>query len=53
MRSGQLEYLKVGGKLHTSIEAIERYIARLNGIDLDSPAIASPRPELVADTNRG
>ena len=30
-----LEKLKVGGRLITSIEAVERFVARVNGISLD------------------
>src|SRR5262245_25233925 len=38
-----LETLKVCGRLMTSVEAIERYVARINGIDLDgSEAAALP-----------
>ncbi len=31
-----LEHLKVGGRLMSSIEAVHRFIARINGIDLES-----------------
>ena len=30
-----LEHLHIGGKIITSREAVERYLARINGIDLD------------------
>ncbi|HKM55932.1 MAG TPA: DUF1580 domain-containing protein [Isosphaeraceae bacterium] len=38
MKRGDLEFLRVGGRLITSIQAIERYVARTNGIDAESPA---------------
>ena len=31
-----LESLKIGGRLFSSVEAIERFVARTNGIDLDA-----------------
>jgi hypothetical protein len=37
-----LEFLKTRGKLVTSVEAVERYLAAINGIDLDDNA-AEPR----------
>jgi hypothetical protein len=43
--SGQrvtLEYIRVGGKLMTSVEAIERFVAAINGIDLAAAVEASP-----------
>ena len=36
-----LEFLKIGGRLFSSVEAIERFVARINGIDLDTVEVAS------------
>jgi hypothetical protein len=44
MKRGGLEFLRVGGRLITSLEAIERYVARTNGIDLDAPQVAEATP---------
>jgi len=33
MQRGDLEFLKIGGKVETSIEAVERFVAVKNGID--------------------
>jgi hypothetical protein len=45
--SGQrvyLEHLHIGGKIITSREACERYLAALNGIDLDAPEAGDATP---------
>jgi len=40
-----LEFLKTGLKVITSVEAVERYLAAINGIDLDgSEAVEAPAP---------
>jgi hypothetical protein len=41
-----LEHLHVGGKIITSREAVERYLAQLNGIALDGPNSAAEIPSL-------
>jgi hypothetical protein len=44
--SGQrvtLDHLRVGGRLITSIEAIARFVASTNGIDLEAPEAPSTR----------
>jgi hypothetical protein len=47
----RLEHLRCGGRLMTSVEAVERYLARLNGIELDAaeenPARRTKRREAV------
>jgi hypothetical protein len=39
-----LEHLHTGGKIITSREAIERYLAALNGIDLDGASAVEEAP---------
>jgi hypothetical protein len=41
-----LEYLKTGGKIVTSIEAVERYLAKLNGISPTGSDRTSGSPSL-------
>ena len=41
-----LEHLRVGGKLITSVQAIERFVARTNGIDPDAPEPVQVAPAL-------
>jgi hypothetical protein len=36
MKRRGLEYLRVGGRLITSLEAIERYLARTNALDVEA-----------------
>jgi hypothetical protein len=40
----RLEYLKTGLKIITSVEAVGRYLATLNGIDLDGPDAVEVTP---------
>jgi hypothetical protein len=39
-----LEHLRNGGRLITSVEAVERYMARLNGIDLNAVETVEEEP---------
>ncbi len=39
-----VEHLRVGGRLITSIEAIARFVAATNGIDLDAPEAVEASP---------
>jgi hypothetical protein len=51
----QLGHLKINGKLMTSIEAIGRYVARLNGVSDEATAAAltpSSRKEQLARARR-
>ncbi len=41
-----LEHLHVGGKIISSREAVERYLAAINGISLDAPEAVEPTPAL-------
>jgi Protein of unknown function (DUF1580) len=54
-----LEHLRVGGKLITSLEAIERFVAATNGVDLDGaeliealPASSKQRAKELAEIDR-
>jgi hypothetical protein len=40
----RLEYLKTGLKVITSVEAVERYLARLNGINPDGSGAVEATP---------
>lgn len=42
-RSGRLEALKIGGRVHTSAAAIKRWITRSNEHLLDKPALPERR----------
>src|SRR5262245_37647597 len=42
----QLGHLKINGKLMTSLEAIERYVAALNGVGAAAPIPKSRKSEL-------
>jgi hypothetical protein len=45
--SGQrvtLEYIRMGGRLISSVEAVERFVAKLNDINPDSPAAVAESP---------
>jgi hypothetical protein len=56
MKSGRLEYLRIHGRLITSVEAVERFVARTNGIDRDaaeaSPARSKRREKDLAGVDR-
>jgi hypothetical protein len=39
-----LEFLKTGLKVFTSVEAVERYLAAINGFSLDAPEVISASP---------
>ncbi len=39
-----LEHLRVGGRLITSVEAVERFVARINGLSPDAPEVVSASP---------
>ncbi len=47
-----LEHLRTGGRLITSVEAVERYMARLNGIDLDAPEAVEAPPRTARPVRR-
>src|SRR5262249_39377798 len=51
----QLGYIKIGGKLVTSVEAIARYVAKLNGVSDEATAAAittSSRKQDLARAHR-
>lgn len=39
-----LEFLKTGLKVFTSVEAVERYLAAINGFSPDAPEVVSASP---------
>jgi hypothetical protein len=47
-----LEHLRVGGRLITSVEAISRFVAATNGIDLDAPEAVEATPARQTKTRQ-